>query len=66
MEAKRRRMDLFDLNTYFESYVPVQARSHLLLKHAACAYAAKQLGRAKRKKSDSWWHWLASGEHGEL
>ena len=44
-------MDLFDLNTYFASYVPVQARSHPLLKHAACAYAAKQLGRAKRKKA---------------
>lgn len=44
-------MDLFDLNTSFASYVPVQARSHPLLKHAACAYAAKQLGRAKRKKA---------------
>lgn len=44
-------MDLFDLSTYFGSYVPVQARSHPLLKHAACAYAAKQLGRAKGAKA---------------
>ena len=40
-------MDLFDLSHYFGSVVPVQARSHPLLKHAACAYAAKQLGRTK-------------------
>ena len=44
-------MDLFDLDTYFGSYVPVQARFHPLLKHAACAYASKQLGRAKGKKA---------------
>ena len=42
-----RRMDLFDLGNYFGSVVPVQARSCPLLKHAACAYAAKQLGRTK-------------------
>ena len=44
-------MDLFDHGAYFGSYVPVQARSHPLLKHAACACAAKQLGRAKRAKA---------------
>ena len=44
-------MDLFDLDKYFGSYVPVQARSHALLKHAACAYSAKQLGQAKGKKA---------------
>jgi len=44
-------MDLFDLGNYFGSYVPVQARFHPLLKHAACACAAKQLGRAKGAKA---------------
>ena len=44
-------MDLFDLDRYFGTYVPVQARSHALLKHAACAYAAKQLGLAKGQKA---------------
>ena len=50
MEAKELRMDLFDYGAYFGSYVPVQARSCPLLKHAACACAAKQLGRAKGAK----------------
>ena len=45
-------MDLFDLGNYFGSYVPVQAHSHPLLKHAACAYAAKQLGRSKDARCD--------------
>ena len=40
-------MDLFDHTAFFGSYIPVQARSHPLLKHAACACAAKQLSRAK-------------------
>ncbi|KAJ5099325.1 transcriptional regulator family: Fungal Specific TF [Penicillium argentinense] len=44
-------MDLFDQGTYFASYVPVQARSNPLLKYAACAYAAKQLGRVKGTKA---------------
>ncbi|KAJ5145708.1 transcriptional regulator family: Fungal Specific TF [Penicillium bovifimosum] len=44
-------MDLFDLGTYFASYVPVRARSNPLLKFAACAYAAKQLGRVKGAKA---------------
>lgn len=44
-------MDLFDLGTYFASYVPVRARSNPLLKYAACAYAAKQLGRVKGAKA---------------
>ncbi|KAB8229522.1 uncharacterized protein BDW43DRAFT_188538 [Aspergillus alliaceus] len=41
-------MDLFDLGTYFASYVPVKARTNPLLRYAACAYAAKQLGRVKK------------------
>ncbi|KAJ6130177.1 transcriptional regulator family: Fungal Specific TF [Penicillium capsulatum] len=44
-------MDLFDLGTYFASYVPVRAMSNPLLKYAACAYAAKQLGRVKGSKA---------------
>lgn len=44
-------MDLFDLGTYFASYVPVRALSNPLLKYAACAYAAKQLGRVKGAKA---------------
>ncbi|KAE8356179.1 hypothetical protein BDV28DRAFT_127532 [Aspergillus coremiiformis] len=43
-------MDLFDLGTYFASYVPVKARTNPLLRYAACAYAAKQLGRVKGAK----------------
>ncbi|KAK4693605.1 hypothetical protein P7C71_g3824, partial [Lecanoromycetidae sp. Uapishka_2] len=35
----------------FGSYVPVQTRSHALLEHAACACAAKHLGRAKGAKA---------------
>ncbi|KAL9610979.1 MAG: hypothetical protein Q9167_004356 [Letrouitia subvulpina] len=45
------RMDLFDLGKYFGAHVPVKAVSNLLLKHAACAYAAKQLGRVGGKKA---------------
>jgi hypothetical protein len=44
-------MDLFDLGTYFASYVPVRARTNPLLKFAACAYSAKQLGRVKGAKA---------------
>jgi hypothetical protein len=44
-------MDLFDLGTYFASCVPVRARLNPLLKYAACAYAAKQLGRVKGAKA---------------
>ncbi|KAI9756841.1 MAG: hypothetical protein M4579_003677 [Chaenotheca gracillima] len=43
-------MDLFDLGSYFASYVPVRALSIPLLKYAAVAYAAKQLGRVNGKK----------------
>ncbi|KAJ9191188.1 transcriptional regulator family: Fungal Specific TF [Paecilomyces variotii] len=46
-------MDLFDLGTYFASYVPVKALTNPLLKYAACAYAAKQLGRVKGAKARS-------------
>lgn len=44
-------MDLFDLGTYFASYVPVRALNNPLLKYAMCAYAAKQLGLVKGKKA---------------
>ncbi|KAI2975272.1 transcriptional regulator family: Fungal Specific TF [Aspergillus niger] len=46
-EAPGLWMDLFDLGTYFASSVPVRALRNPLLKYAACAYAAKQLGRVK-------------------
>ncbi|EEH34664.2 hypothetical protein PAAG_05713 [Paracoccidioides lutzii Pb01] len=45
------RMDLFDFGEYFASYVPVKAITEPLLKYAACAYEAKQLGRVKGKKA---------------
>lgn len=50
-EAPGLWMDLFDLGTYFASYVPVKALTNPLLKCAACAYAAKQLGRVKGAKA---------------
>ncbi|KAH1423923.1 hypothetical protein KXX32_007156 [Aspergillus fumigatus] len=50
-EAPGLWMDLFDLGTYFASLVPVKALTNPLLKYAACAYAAKQLGRVKGVKS---------------
>ncbi|KAH8728927.1 hypothetical protein GQ44DRAFT_499447 [Phaeosphaeriaceae sp. PMI808] len=40
-------MDLFDLGTYFASYVPVKARENPLLKYAAVACAAKALARVQ-------------------
>ncbi|KAL1612078.1 hypothetical protein SLS60_000301 [Paraconiothyrium brasiliense] len=43
-------MDLFDLGTYFSSYVPVKAQDNLLLKYAALAYSAKALGRVQGRK----------------
>ncbi|KAL5383924.1 hypothetical protein DPSP01_005724 [Paraphaeosphaeria sporulosa] len=44
-------MDLFDLGTYFSSYVPVKAQENLLLKYAALAYSAKALGRVQGRKT---------------
>lgn len=44
-------MDLFDLDCYFSSIVPIKALSNLLLKCAACAYAAKQLYRVQGAKA---------------
>lgn len=44
-------MDLFDLGTYFASYVPIRALTNSLLKYAICAYAAKHLGRVKGAKA---------------
>ncbi|KAL3462336.1 hypothetical protein BJX64DRAFT_288459 [Aspergillus heterothallicus] len=43
-------MDLYDLGTYFASHVPVKALRNPLLKYAACAHAAKQLGHVKVDK----------------
>ncbi|KAF2476520.1 uncharacterized protein BDR25DRAFT_331299 [Lindgomyces ingoldianus] len=43
-------MDLFDLGTYFASYVPVKACENALLKYAAVAYAAKALARVQGRK----------------
>ncbi|KAL4905197.1 hypothetical protein BDW74DRAFT_153212 [Aspergillus multicolor] len=37
-------MDLYDFGTYFSSQVPIKALRNPLLKYAACAQAAKQLG----------------------
>lgn len=39
------------MGTYFASYVPVRALKNPLLKYAACAYAAKQLGRVRGVKA---------------
>jgi hypothetical protein len=44
-------MDLFDRDTYFASYVPVQARENGLLKNAAVACAAKALAHVQGRKS---------------
>lgn len=43
-------MDLFDLGSYFASYVPVKALTNPVLKYAAVAYAAKALGRVHGKR----------------
>jgi len=43
-------MDLFDLGTYFSSYVPVKAQENPLLKYAALAYSAKALARVHGRK----------------
>ncbi|EEP77008.1 predicted protein [Uncinocarpus reesii 1704] len=51
-ESPGQWMDLFDLGSYFASYVPVKAVTNPLLKYAACAYAAKQLGRVKGAKGN--------------
>ena len=45
------RMDLYDLSNYFATMVPVEASHCPLLKHAACAIAAKQLGLVKGRKA---------------
>ena len=50
-KADERRMDLFDLGKFFGSYVPLRALSNPLLKYAACAFAAKQLGRVNGAKA---------------
>ncbi|KAH7024372.1 uncharacterized protein B0I36DRAFT_415604 [Microdochium trichocladiopsis] len=50
-EAAGRWMDLFDLDCYYSRQVPVLARSNPLVKYAACALAAKQLGRVNGRKA---------------
>ncbi|KAL8917880.1 MAG: hypothetical protein Q9208_007703 [Pyrenodesmia sp. 3 TL-2023] len=50
-EVTGRWMDLFDQTTYFSSHIPVKSISSPLLKHAACAYSAKQLGRVGGRKA---------------
>lgn len=45
-------MDLYDLARYFSGYVPVQARNHVLIRHAACAYAAEQIYLASKSHSN--------------
>jgi len=44
-------MDLFDLGCFFAYYVPAKALVNPLLKYAAVAYAAKQLGRVTGAKA---------------
>lgn len=44
-------MDLFDLGCYFSHHLPVDAISNPLVRHSACAYAAKQLGRVRGRKA---------------
>ncbi|KAI9786072.1 MAG: hypothetical protein M1816_008100 [Peltula sp. TS41687] len=46
-ECTGKWMDLFDHSSYFSSCVPVIARTSSLVRYAAVAYAAKQLGRAR-------------------
>jgi Fungal specific transcription factor domain len=46
-------MDLFDSGIYFSSHVPIKALTHPLLKYAACACAAKQLGRITGRGSSA-------------
>ncbi|KAI4094985.1 MAG: hypothetical protein LQ344_001832 [Seirophora lacunosa] len=50
-EVTGRWMDLFDQTTFFSSHIPVKSISNPLLKHAACALAAKQLGRVNGRKA---------------
>ncbi|KAJ5812456.1 Zn(II)2Cys6 transcription factor [Penicillium riverlandense] len=42
-------LDLYFLDSYFETEVPMKALTHPLLKYAACAYAAKHLSRTRQK-----------------
>lgn len=50
-EGPGRWMDLFDRDTYFTSYIPVQARENTLMKYAAVACAAKVLSQTQGRKS---------------
>ncbi|KAI9718291.1 MAG: hypothetical protein M1828_006755 [Chrysothrix sp. TS-e1954] len=44
-------MDLFDRESYFSLCVPVKAITNPLLRHAAAAYAAKQLTKVRGRKA---------------
>lgn len=46
-EGPGRWMDIYDRDTYFASYVPVQARDNALLRNAAVACAAKALAQVQ-------------------
>jgi hypothetical protein len=46
----RFRLDFLGQSNYFSTMIPVEANSCALLRYAACAIAAKQLGRVKGKK----------------
>lgn len=50
-EGPGRWMDLYDRDTYFASYVPIQARDNALLRNAAVACAAKALAQVQGCKS---------------
>lgn len=43
-------MDLFNVGTYFASYVPVKALENPLLKYAATAFTAKAPARVQERK----------------
>lgn len=46
-------MDLFDLGSYFASYVPLKAVDNAVLRYAAVAYSAKSLSRKQKKRTSS-------------
>lgn len=44
-------MDLYNMDSYFASYVPIRALSSPLLRFSTAAIAAKQLGRVNGRKT---------------
>lgn len=55
-------MDLFDLSSYFSSYMPIKALSNPFIKSAVYVYAAKHLD-SKRIKSGNRELLDAAGRH---